>query len=101
MWHETHPGDVDAHIQTVPRPNMVRALCHVLLSDTGMGSGRILQRSREFTKALPTDLRTIPLVDVVHGFPGAGKGAVLGWMRQSMEKGLGWVHGVLFCMLGV
>ena len=40
-----------------------------------------------------------PLLDVVHGFPGTGKSAVIGWMRQLMEGGLGWEHGVQFVCL--
>ena len=40
-----------------------------------------------------------PLLDVVHGFPGTGKSAVIGWMRQLMEEGLGWEHGVQFVCL--
>ena len=40
-----------------------------------------------------------PLLDVVHGFPGTGKSAVIGWMRQLMEDGLGWEHGVQFVCL--
>ena len=40
-----------------------------------------------------------PLLDLVHGFPGTGKSAVIGWMRQLMEDGLGWEHGVQFVCL--
>ena len=40
-----------------------------------------------------------PLLDVVHGYPGTGKSAVIGWMRQLMEEGLGWEHGVHFVCL--
>ena len=40
-----------------------------------------------------------PLLDVVHGFPGTGKSAVIGWMRQLMEEGLGWEHSVQFVCL--
>ena len=35
-----------------------------------------------------------PLLDVVHGFPGTGKSRVIQWMRELMEKGFGWEHGV-------
>ena len=40
-----------------------------------------------------------PLLDVVHGLPGTGKSAVIGWMRTLMEDGLGWEHGVQFICL--
>ena len=40
-----------------------------------------------------------PLLDVVHGFPGTGKSRVIQWMRELMEKGLGWEHGVQFVCL--
>ena len=40
-----------------------------------------------------------PLLDLVHGFPGTGKSRVIQWMRELMEKGLGWEHGVQFVCL--
>ena len=40
-----------------------------------------------------------PLLDLVHGFPGTGKSAVIAWMRQLMEDGLGWEHGSQFVCL--
>ena len=40
-----------------------------------------------------------PLLDVVHGFPGTGKSRVIQWMRELLEKGLGWEHGVQFVCL--
>ena len=40
-----------------------------------------------------------PLLDLMHGFPGTGKSRVIRWMRQLMEKGLGWEHGVQFVCL--
>ena len=40
-----------------------------------------------------------PLLDLVHGFLGTGKSRVIHWMRQLMEKGLGWQHGVQFVCL--
>ena len=40
-----------------------------------------------------------PLLDVIHGFPGPGKSAIIGWMRTLMEEGLGWQHGVQFVCL--
>ena len=40
-----------------------------------------------------------PLLDLVHGFPGTGKSLMIVWMRQLMEDGLGWVHGVQFVCL--
>ena len=40
-----------------------------------------------------------PLLDLIHGFPGTGKSAAIGWMRQVMEEGLGWEHGVQFVCL--
>ena len=43
--------------------------------------------------------RAEPLLDVVHGYPGTGKSAVIGWMRKLMEDGLGWEHGVQFVCL--
>ena len=42
-----------------------------------------------------------PLLDLVHGFPGTGKSAMVGWMRQVMEEGLGWEHGVQFVCLAL
>ena len=42
-----------------------------------------------------------PLLDVLHGFPGTGKIAVIGWMRRLMEKSLGWEHGVQFVCLAI
>jgi len=40
-----------------------------------------------------------PLLDLIHGFPGTGKSAMIAWMRQVMEEGLGWEHGVQFVCL--
>ena len=40
-----------------------------------------------------------PILDMIHGFPGTGKSRVIHWMRQLMEKGLGWQHGVQFVCL--
>ena len=40
-----------------------------------------------------------PLLDLIHGFPGTGKSAVIAWMRRLMEEGLGWEHGVQFVRL--
>ena len=40
-----------------------------------------------------------PLLHLVHGFPGTGKSAVIAWMRQLMEEGLGWEHGSQFVCL--
>ena len=40
-----------------------------------------------------------PLLDLIHGFPGTGKSAVIAWMREIMEEGLGWEHGVQFVCL--
>ena len=40
-----------------------------------------------------------PLLDLVHGFPGTGKSATIAWMRELMEEGLGWEHGVQFVCL--
>ena len=44
------------------------------------------------------------LLDLVHGFPGTGKGCVIAWcviawMRQLMEGALGWSHGRQFLCL--
>ena len=43
--------------------------------------------------------QTEPLLDLVHGFPGTGKSATIAWMRELMERGLGWEHGVHFICL--
>ena len=51
-----------------------------------------LQRSTESTIQEP-------LLDLVHGFPGTGKGKLIEWMRRLMEDGLGWEHGVQFVCL--
>ena len=40
-----------------------------------------------------------PLLDIVHGFPGTGKSKIIAWMRELMEKGLGWNHGTQFVCL--
>ena len=40
-----------------------------------------------------------PLLDLLHGFPGTGKSAIIAWMRELMEEGLGWEHGVQFVCL--
>ena len=40
-----------------------------------------------------------PLLDVVHGSPGSGKSAVIRWMCQLMEEGLGWKRSVQFICL--
>ena len=40
-----------------------------------------------------------PLLDLIHGFPGTGKSAVIFWLRRLMEEGLGWKHGVQFVCL--
>ena len=40
-----------------------------------------------------------PLLDSDIGFPDTGESAIIGWMRQLMEEGLGWEHGVQFVCL--
>ena len=40
-----------------------------------------------------------PLFDVLHGLPGTGKSRVIAWMRELMEAGLGWTHGIQFVCL--
>ena len=40
-----------------------------------------------------------PLLDLIHGFPGTGKSRLIMWMRQLLEKGLGWEHGVHYVCL--
>jgi hypothetical protein len=40
-----------------------------------------------------------PLFDLVHGLPGTGKSRVISWLREIMERGLGWTHGVQFVCL--
>ena len=40
-----------------------------------------------------------PLLDLVHGFLGTGKSRLIAWMRELMEDGLGWEHGVQFVCL--
>ena len=40
-----------------------------------------------------------PLLDLIHGFPGTGKSELIKWMRQLMEDGLQWEHGVQFICL--
>ena len=40
-----------------------------------------------------------PMFDIIHGIPGAGKSRVISWMRELMESGLGWKHGVEFVCL--
>jgi hypothetical protein len=42
---------------------------------------------------------TKPLRDLVHGCPGTGKSAILGWLRDLFENVLGWEHGVQFVFL--
>eukprot|EP00973_Karenia_brevis_P094325 12421914-Karenia_brevis.AAC.1 len=33
-----------------------------------------------------------PLLDLIHGFPGTGKSALISWMRELLVEGLGWQH---------
>ena len=40
-----------------------------------------------------------PLFDLIHGLPGTGKSRVIAWLREIMERGLGWTHGVQFVYL--
>ena len=40
-----------------------------------------------------------PLLDLIHGFPGTGKSAVISWLRQLLTEGMGWEHGVQFVCL--
>ena len=42
-----------------------------------------------------------PLLDLIHGFPGTGKSRLIMWMRQLMEEGLGWEHGIHYCQKSV
>ena len=42
---------------------------------------------------------TDPLFDIIHGYPGTGKSRVIAWLRELMEEGLGWSHGVEFVCL--
>jgi hypothetical protein len=37
-----------------------------------------------------------PLLDLIHGLPGTGKSRLIAWLRELMERGLGWTHGVQF-----
>ena len=38
---------------------------------------------------------TEPLFDIIHGYPGTGKSRVIAWLRELMEEGLGWAHGIV------
>ena len=42
---------------------------------------------------------TEPMLDLVHGFPGTGKSALIAWMQEIMEKGLGWKPGIQYVCL--
>ena len=54
-----------------------------------------LEKHRGTTNAIKSE----PMLDVIHGFPGTGKSAVITWMRRLMEQGLGWTHGIQFVCL--
>ena len=53
----------------------------------------------EMLKRSTNEAKLEPLLDLIHGFPGTGKSAVIAWMRRLMEEGLGWEHGVQFVCL--
>ncbi len=40
-----------------------------------------------------------PMVDMVHGLPGARKSKVIEWLRELFEWQLKWTHGVQFVCL--
>ena len=40
-----------------------------------------------------------PLLNLIHGLPGTGKSRLIKWLRELMERGLGWTHGVQFVCL--
>jgi len=40
-----------------------------------------------------------PMLDLVHGLPGAGKKCAVKWARRLFEEALGWTHGVQFVLL--
>ena len=42
-----------------------------------------------------------PLLDLIHGLPGTGKSRLISWLRELMERGLGWTHGVQFVCLAL
>ena len=42
-----------------------------------------------------------PLFALIHGLPGTGKSRLISWVRELMERGLGWTHGVQFVCLAV
>ena len=44
-------------------------------------------------------LDSTPWFDILHGLPGTGKSRVIFWIRELMEKGLKWTHGVQFVCL--
>ena len=39
-----------------------------------------------------------PLLDMVHGIPGAGKSALIEWTREAFGT-IGWAHGVQYVFL--
>ena len=40
-----------------------------------------------------------PLLDLIHGVPGAGKSRMIKWIRELFEQELGWTHGIQFVCL--
>ena len=87
---------------------------HDVLTSIMQGSMKPNQKQQDFLRHFASRLqveylekqkgrinRTLgePLLDLVHGFPGTGKSAIIAWMRQLMEEGLGWEHGVQFVCL--
>ena len=55
----------------------------------------VLELKQHTVNAAPKE----PLLDLIHGFPGTGKSELIKWMRQLMEDGLKWEHGVQFICL--
>ena len=43
--------------------------------------------------------KTDPMFDIIHGYPGTGKSRVITWLRELMQEGLGWKHGIEFVCL--
>ena len=60
---------------------------------------RLVAEAREEQLQSQAKSASEPMLDMVHGVPGAGKSRLIAWVREAFETQLGWKHGVQFVCL--
>ena len=97
-WHasngiETLDRTFDRILQATPHPNQEQTL--FLRHFVNRLKLEIIERRQRTENQTEHE----PLLDLLHGLPGTGKSKVIAWLREIMEDGLGWTHGVQFVFL--